>query len=410
MSRYSSAEFEKLYRYEAVKVKAIMTRYVGIHNIDVVEDIVQETLVAALESWQNKLPDNPGGWLMDVAKKKYIDYLRRKIHYEKKILPQLQCKFLNTYQQSGVEEINDSLLRTIFYCCHPILQQESQVCLALKTLCGFNITEIASSLVTTKMNINKRLFRAKQKLRNENISFEIPQKALEKRLESVLLTLELLFNEGYLSSHPNKIIRTELCSEAIRLAQLLLNLLNDRPQIHGLLALMHLHMSRFSSRLGEQNTIITLEKQNRSGWNSELISKGIYHLQQATQSNTLCTHILKAGIAAEHSLAPDFSSTNWSSICRQYQLLLQIENTPIIQLNFAIAEYFNRQTAKAFKRLHYIEKKLDNYFLLPATLGELYFRENKQLLAKKYFEQALKATTSSAQKTFLKNKLSSFTT
>ncbi|MEL7124465.1 MAG: sigma-70 family RNA polymerase sigma factor, partial [Bacteroidota bacterium] len=238
------------FRHNYARMLAILVRYFGLNQVEIAEDLVQDTLVEAMEKWSiHSIPNNPEAWLMDVAKKKAINYLKRDQLFQNKILPDLALNLTKELDISLHQE-KDSALKMIFTCCHPSLSSESQIALALKSLCGLSITEIANALLTTTATINKRLYRAKQKFRTQNILFEIPdEKSLSERLENVFYTLYLLFNEGYYSKHHEQIIRMDLCFEAIRLLKQLIGYFPDSSKAHALLAIMLLNVARFESRL-----------------------------------------------------------------------------------------------------------------------------------------------------------------
>ncbi|HTF19516.1 MAG TPA: sigma-70 family RNA polymerase sigma factor, partial [Chryseolinea sp.] len=277
-----------LFRHEAGKMAAVLTRLLGFQSLDLAEDIVQDTLLKATSTWKIKgIPENPSAWLYTVAKRKAIDAIRRhKLqaqHYESihealrsewTLSPALNSLFLQ-------DEIEDSQLRMMFACCHPSIPYESQIALTLKTLCGLSIQEIANSFLTSQEVIVKRLYRAREKIRDERISLEAPlPAAMSGRLDAVLHTLYLLFNEGYNSSHPDQLIRHDLCEEAIRLCILLTrNAFTDRAATRALLALLCFQASREDARLNNDGSIVLLRDQDRSKWNAALIERGKYFLE-----------------------------------------------------------------------------------------------------------------------------------
>ncbi|MDN5203054.1 sigma-70 family RNA polymerase sigma factor [Fulvivirgaceae bacterium BMA10] len=405
---------DHFFRHEYARMVAVLTRYFGLDHIEIAEDIVQDTLTEALECWgSSNLPNNPAAWLMDVAKKKTINFLKRHQLFEQKIVGNFRKAQQGDHQdilEFKDEIIEDSMLRMIFCCCHPTLQSEGQIVLALKSLCGLSSKEIAFALLSNTETVNKRLFRAKDKFRQGIIAFEIPDKTnLESRLENVLLVLYLLFNEGYHSSHPDKLIRADLCTEAIRLNKLLLKHFPERSEIQALMALMLLQFARVESRLDDQGAIIILQDQDRTLWDKTLITLGIEHLHRAMTNNQITAYHLKAGIAAEHCLAESSESTNWHSICKQYALLKKIEVSPIIELNSAIANFFSGKHSEAFIQLEHLEKQnaLRDYPLLYATLGEFHLRLGHKTMAKSYFSRAIEKSQSNINLNLLQKKLES---
>lgn len=402
-----------LFRTEAGKLVATLTRVFGTINIDLAEDIVQETLITALHHWGNdNIPDNPAAWLTQVAKRKTLNELKRirsmKNHFgHQSGIPgdadQIDGIFLD-------EEIKDSQLRMIFTCCHPQLPVSSQVALTLKTLCGFGISEISKALLTGESTVNKRLYRAKQKIRKLGISFEVPSgKHLTERLDAVCLALYLLFNEGYNSSFRPTVISRDLCLEAIRLAQILVQHFPDQPKLFALLSLMCLHTARFDSRTDQKGAIVIFEDQDRSLWNTQLISKGMYYLGEASVGKKLTEYHLEAGIAAEHCLSESFAETNWKSIHKQYEKLYSLNQNPIVLLNLAIIKSQTDSIASSLLALEKIagNPQLKNYYLLPMTRGILSLRSGNPAQARGFFHHALKLTKSPQETAFINAKIKS---
>lgn len=365
---------EHLFRTEYGKLVSGLTRYFGTGNIQLAEDIVQETLIAASEHWSlEKLPDNPQGWLVQVAKRKALNELKRN-----KMRQQHHSK--DYFQEDAITEIGqvfiageivDNQLRMIFTCCHPSLSTESQIALTLKTLCGFGVKEVASALLSTDSTINKRLYRAKATIRESGLSFEIPQgEELADRLETVTLTLYLLFNEGYNSTSGDTVIQQELCLEAIRLTTLLSKQFQQHKKLHALLALMYFHAARFDARIDDKGTIILFEDQDRSRWDKQLINEGVQFLKNSIDISLSSYHI-EAGIAAEHCMAKNFEETDWESIYSQYQLLQKVKPNPIIKLNLAIIQSKLQGVEVSLQELEELaaNESLSNYHLLPATQG-----------------------------------------
>ncbi len=409
---------DHLFRRESGKMVAVLTRLFGVHNLELAEDVVQDTLHQALSDWQKSgIPNNPEGWLMVVARRKAINLLRRERYtqnFADDIDPFLKSEWTLSYTIDNVfleTEIKDSQLRMIFTCCHPELSHESQLALTLKTLCGFSIKEIANALLTTESTINKRLYRAKEKIRKGDIRFEVPLgNELLRRLDAVYLTIYLLFNEGYNSSTDDLLIRKDLCSEAMRLTLLLTEKpLDAYPKTHALLALMCFHAARFDSRIDDKGCIIILEEQDRSLWNKELIGKGIDYLTKSAHGEHLSSFHLEASIALQHCMAKSFKETNWKQIYTFYDKLYEIKPSPVIQLNKAIIAGRVYGPEEAIIELHRLEKdkNLVNYYLLPASLGEFYLQVNNKERAKTYFEKAKKLTQSKAELELLERKLKS---
>lgn len=411
MPENSQQIVEHLFRTEYGKLVAIVTRMLGTSHLQLAEDIVQETLIAALDHWAaGPIPDRPAAWLIQVAKRKTLNEIKRR-------------KMIEAHHQTGLggpdavfemdtilgeHEIKDSQLRMIFTCCHPALAVESQIALTLKVLCGFGIREVAHALLTTESTINKRLYRAKTRIRETRLPFTIPQgPELERRLEAVSLTLYLLFNEGYHATHSDTVIRRELCLEAIRLTQLLIDQFQENPQLCALLSLMCFHTARFDARIDDRGAIVLLEDQDRKLWNPELIQIGMQYLQKSTQTDTLSAYHLEAGIGAEHCMAKSFESTDWQSIYDRYLLLEQVKPNPIITLNLAIIQ---SQLEGIETSLHLLNKlthhpALKTYHLLPATQGIFHIKLGQYQRAIPYLEKALRLTSSATEIQFITQKL-----
>jgi RNA polymerase sigma factor (sigma-70 family) len=408
---------DHLFRHEAGRMVAILTRLFGIHNLELAEDIFQDTLHQALKDWSlGPIPDNPSGWLMVVAKRKAINAVRReRLHrsFARDMDALLKSEWTTAYTMDHVfleDEIKDSQLRMIFTCCHPALPMEGQLALTLKTLCGFNIAEIAAAMLTTESNINKRLYRVKEKIRNEEIPFIVPAgQQLLPRLDAVLLVIYLLFNEGYNSSGDNAVIRQDLCLEAMRLAMLLTEkpVTNGYPPVYALLALLCFHSARLDARIDTNNSLIALEEQDRSRWNRELISQGLQFMTQSTGGNQVTAYHLEAAIAAEHCLAPDLESTNWARIRDYYLELEKLKPSSVIRLNLAIVTGKKDGPRAALRLLHNLERNhvLDNYYLLDASLGEFYQQLGQKEEALAYFRRARELTRSTAIREVLDKKI-----
>ncbi len=408
---------DHLFRREAGRMVAILTRLFGIHNMELAEDVLQDTLHQALKDWSSgEIPDNPAGWLMVVARRKAINAIKRESffrHFANDMDALLRSEWTASYTMDHIfleDEIKDSQLRMIFTCCHPALPAEAQVALTLKTLCGFSISEISSALLTNESNINKRLYRAKEKIRNEQIDFTVPSgHELLHRLDSVLLVIYLLFNEGYNATGDNLTIRRDLCLEAMRLAKLLIEkpIRNEYPPIYALLALMCFHAARFDARIDSNNCLIILEEQDRNLWDKELITQGFEFLVQSTSGNSATAYHLEAAIAAEHCLAPNFQETNWSRIHTYYKALEKLKPSSVIKLNLAIIIGKRDGPEEAIRNLNELKKHkmLENYYLLYASLGEYYFQSSRNEEALENFIIAKKLTKSPAIKELLERKM-----
>ncbi len=334
---------DHLFRHESGKMVAVLTRIFGPDNIDLAEDVVQDSLIEAIKQWTYKgVPDNPSGWLFRVAKNKALNIINRgkyKRQYTSDVVHLLRSEWTAEPAVNHLfseKEILDDQLRMMFTCCHPSVSPDSQVALILKTLCGFSIPEIARAFFTNDENINKRLVRARQKIRESKIPFEIPPgKSLKPRLKTVLETIYLVFNEGYSASTGADLVRYEVCEEAIRLAEIIAahESIEDKSTIYALLALMQLNSSRFRARQDAEGNILTLEQQNRSLWDFALMKEGFINLDRSMPANEISIYHILATISSYHCSAPDYESTDWKSILALYDRLVGIDNSPVVLLN-----------------------------------------------------------------------------
>jgi RNA polymerase sigma factor (sigma-70 family) len=406
---------DHLFRHESGKLVSVLSRFLGLEHIETAHDIVQDTLLQAISTWTyHGLPENPSAWLNRVAKNKAIDYLRRGKNFKVHISPQYSYLLRSEYvltptvnQFFEEEEIQDSQLRMIFACCHPSIPQESQIALALKTLCGLSSAEIAKAFLTTEETISKRIYRAKEKIRNEKIGLELPSAGeLPVRLEAVLKSLYLLFNEGYNSSHSDQLIREDLCEEAIRLAYLMtLYPKTNTPKVQALLALLCFQASRLQARLDDKGNIVLLKYQDRSKWFRPLIQKGFYYMELAvTEPFETSAYHLEAAIASLHASAKSFEETDWKSISFLYDQLYRVQPTSVVALNKAIVSGYVYDKEYALQQLKQI-KGLENYYLYYTSIGEVYYELNQATEAKKYYETALKLTTSRQEQQLLESKI-----
>lgn len=419
MNQASSQQIvDHLFRHEAGKMIAVLTRIFGIHNLQMAEDVVQEAFLKATQVWKFELPDNPSAWLMKVAKNKALDLIRRQQNfrqYSREVADRLEIEAETTIDQFFHDtEIPDSQLRMIFTCCHPLLKEEDQVALTLKTVSGFGAREIAKALLTNEETIQKRLYRARQFIREKNIAFEIPAgKDLNNRLEMVHAVLYLLFNEGYNSTKADELIQYDLCAEAMRLCKLLA----EHPSITSssspaLLSLMCFHAARFRSRLDENNAIVVLSQQDRSKWDEELIKIGSYYLNLSSKGNAISVYHIESAIAAEHSSTRNFENTNWKRLLQLYDLLLQIKPSPMVELNRAVvlAEMGKVQTAvDTILSIQKIDQLLESHYIYSAVLGDLYKRLDETERATEYLLEAYHLTTSEAEKKLITKKLEEVT-
>lgn len=396
-----------LFRTEFSKISSVLSKLFGIGHIQVAEDIASETFLAAIETWPYKgIPQNPTAWLYTVAKNKAKNFLSRNQLFAEKISVELQLsstEYSELQIDLSPQNITDSQLQMLFAICHPSIPVESQIGLALRILCGFGIDEIAAAFLTNKETINKRLFRAKEKLRKEGVQIEMPSSAeIAKRLHTVLTTLYLLYNEGYYSETNEAVLREDLCLEAMRLTNLLCeNKITNTPSVNALLALMCFHSSRFAARKGANGELVLYYDQDETLWNKALIERGIYFLRRSAEGNTLSKYHLEASIAYWHTIKED-SKEKWENILQLYNRLLQIEYSPIAALNrtYALAKANgNREAIIEAEKL-----RLTNNQYYHTLLGELYKPLDKAK-ARSCFNQALCLAKTTADREIISKKL-----
>ncbi len=396
-----------LFRTEFTKITTVLCKLLGVEYIELAEDIASETFLLALETWTYKgIPPNPTAWLYAVAKNKAINQIKRRRIYTEKIASEVKNSSSDTVEpviDLSEKNITDSQLQLLFTVCHPAISTEAQIGLALRLLCGFGIEEIANALLSNKETINKRLFRAKEKLRLEKVRIELPSEAeISNRLETVLTTLYLLFNEGYYSESQDNVLREDLCLEAIRLTYLLVeNKQTNQPPVNALLALMCFHASRFAARKNEKGELILYEDQDETLWNYELIKKGIYYLHQSAQGNKISKYHLEASIAYWHTIKED-TKEKWENILQLFNQLLQLEYSPIAALNrtYALAKANGKEEAIAEAEKLKLE---DNHYYY-TLLGELY-TGIKNSKAKENFNKALALAKTHADKQTIQKKI-----
>ena len=406
---------EHLFRHEAGKLVSVLTGIFGVQRLELAEDVVQEAMVRALRTWPfHGVPRNPAAWLTQAAKNLALDTIRREQNFEAK--QQQLMAFMAHWPANETSptalpdaEIQDDRLRMMFVCCHPLITPEDQVALALKTLCGFSPAEIATAFLTTEAAIAKRLVRAKQKIREMQIQFEIPEgEELFPRLDQVLHTLYLLFNEGYKASSGDTLTREDLCREAIRLTTLLIDHpVGNQPKTHALLALMLLNSARLPARVDDAGNLLRLQEQDRSRWDQASIARGMFHIAKSATGEELSEYHLQAGIAAVHNAAVDYAATDWAQILDLYDRLVAYDNSPIIALNraVALAEVYGPQVGLEAVAAIPDLQALKSYYLLHAVLGEFEFRRGQFRVAAAHFNTAVQLAELKSEQMFLARRL-----
>ena len=401
---------EHLFRHESGKMVATLTRIFGIEHLTLAEDVVQEALARALQTWPfYGVPKNPSAWIMRASRNLALDVVRRqKVFRDKEPEITRLIEEESSTPEAVVfpeQEIKDDRLRMMFVCCHPSVPPEAQVALALRTLCGFSVTEISRAFLTTEAAIAKRLTRAKQKIREARIPFEIPAgEELAGRLDGVLQSLYLLFNEGYKASSGEKLVREEICQEAIRLTELLAeHAAGNQPRTHALLALMLLNSARFPSRVDGDGNLLRLQEQDRTRWDQSMIARGMFHFARSAAGEELTEYHLQAGIAACHCAAKDFESTDWRQILSLYDRLVEFDDSPVIALNRAVVIANIHGPTAGLDAVAAIQnrEKLESYYLLYAVLGELEAQSNDPLAAAGYFRRSLQLAETKSEQVFL---------
>jgi RNA polymerase sigma-70 factor (ECF subfamily) len=398
-----------LFRTEYRKIIAVLCKRFGFDEMETAEDITSDTFMSAYQTWGlHGIPEHPVAWLYTVAKNKARNCLHRQATFNNKVVPQTavaeNAATLPEYEiDLSPQNIIDSQLQMMFAICHPSITPEAQIGLSLRILCGFGIEEIADAFLTNKETINKRLYRAKEKLREENIPIELPNLAeIDDRLAVVLATLYLLFSEGYYSISNNRTLRKELCFEAMRLCYMLIeNKHTNKPAVNALLSLMCFHASRFEARLNKDGEMILYEEQDTSLWDADLISKGGYFLNLSASGSQLSRYHLEAAIAYWNTQKDD-TKEKWENILQLYNRLLQMQYSPIAALNrtFALSKANGKEEAIVeAEKLHLTNNHF--YFTL---LGELYTGIDNSK-AKQHFEQALALAKTNTDKHTIQVKL-----
>lgn len=396
-----------LFRTEYHKITSVLCRLFGIEHIEIAEDLASETFLAALENWTYKgIPENPAAWLYTVAKNKARNYLHRHANFKQQILSRVKYASQETEEidiDLSDQNITDSQLQMLFAICNPVISQAAQTALALRILCGFGIEEIADAFLTNKETINKRLQRAKEKLRAEKTAVEFPgPNQIIPRLETVLTTLYLLFNEGYYSASKDVVIRNDLCLEAMRLICLLLeNEATNLPQVNALYALMCFHASRFEARKNENGGLVLYADQNEALWDYGLISKGGYFLHQASTGNTLSKYHVEASIAYWHTIKED-TVEKWENILQLFNRLLQIDYSPVAALNRTYALSRARGKMQAIEEAEKLKLTANHFYF--ALLGELY-TDIDNAKAKINFDKALQLAKTPTDQQLIENKI-----
>jgi len=400
---------EHLFRREAGRLVATLTRIFGVENLALAEDVVQDAFCRALEVWPFRgVPDNPSAWLMATAKHRALDVLRRE-RTARTLAPELS-RLLESDEPLFTEEaIKDDQLRMMFSCCHPHLSEAAQVALMLHILCGFSVDEVAGAFVSTHAGVEKRIARAKKVLAESQRLFEITDAAdFAARLPAVHRALYLLFNEGYHGASPESAVRVELCQEALRLTALLLeHPVASTPATYALAALMCLHGARLPARLDAAGHLSVLAEQDRSRWDAELMAEGQRLLELSASGPQLTEYHVEAAIAAVHASAPHVADTNWGQVVSLYDTLLSIRPSPVVALNRAIAVAQHDGPERGLEAIAAIadRDRLAAYPFYHAALGELELRRGRGETAREHFGAALALARNAMERQFLEQRM-----
>ena len=400
---------DAVYRTESRRVLATLIRLLG--GFDLAEEALHDAFRAALEQWpRHGVPDNPRAWLVSAGRFKAIDGIRRRARFSAlddvaELVDEVAVDDAAVWEEP--ESVEDDRLRLIFTCCHPALASDAQVALTLREVCGLTTEEIAQAFLTPAPTLAQRIVRAKAKIRDARIPYQVPTHAeLPERLDAVLRVIYLVFNEGYAASSGTSLTRADLSGEAIRLGRLLVELLPE-PEAQGLLGLMVLHESRRAARASPEGDLILLEEQDRSRWNTQQIAEGIALVERALSSRRFGPYTLQAAIAAVHAEAPEAAATDWAQIVGLYDVLVRVEPSPVVELNRAVAVAMRDGPEAGLVLIDAILAggELTDYRLAHAARADLCRRLGRTAEARSAYQRALSLTRQEPERRFLERRL-----
>lgn len=410
-----SALVDHLFRHQAGQMVSSLCRALGLENLDLAEEVVQEAMLKALRHWPlHGIPENPAHWLSQVARNHALDVLRRRTAFRRKEAElegrlRARCTANADVLIGDDSTLADDQLAMIFACCHPAIPADARVALTLKSVGGFSVPEIARAFLLQETAVAQRLVRAKRRIQEAGIALSIPEvHELRQRLDSVLQVIYLLFNEGYVAHQGEELIRQDLCAEAIRLGLLLTQRTETaQPKVHALLALMLFHASRLAARVDDTGDLLLLGEQDRALWDEGLRQRGYYHFERAAEGDEITEYHLQAAIAAVHAVAPSYESTDWRHLRQLYDQLAQIAPSPVVALNRAIAIAMDEGCDAGLKILENLDNELAlrNYYLLSAVRADLLRRLGRYREAGNHYRAALSLPCTAPERRFLMKRL-----
>jgi RNA polymerase sigma-70 factor, ECF subfamily len=406
MGASAAGQIEEIFRREGGRVLATLIRLLG--DFDLAEEAQQDAFAAAIEQWPGQgMPDNPRAWLISAGRNKAIDRIRREVFFREKIADRERAAQADVQTEIDADEaiFGDDRLRLIFTCCHPALNDEAQIALTLREVCGLSTQAVARAFLVAEETMAQRLVRAKRKIRDAGIPYETPEPSvLDQRIDGVLAVVYGVFTEGYAATAGARLIDVELCAEAIRLGRLIDVLLPDNPAVLGLLALMLLHDARRASRVSDAGDVVLLDDQDRSQWDQDEISEGLALVDKSlTARGPVSPYAVQAAIAALHVRAGDTQATDWPQIVGLYEVLLRLQPTPVIELNHAVAVSMVDGPARALDLVDSLAArgKVTQYHLLHAARGRFLEQLGRIKEAREAYGTALKTATLEPERRFL---------